>query len=385
MKKEIISKNKQGLGIYVHIPFCDKKCDYCDFLSGQASSEIKKKYIQALLNEIKSYKDINQEYLVKTIFIGGGTPSCVLPQYIHEILKAINKYFLVDASEITIETNPGTLSKEKLTLYKESGINRLSMGLQSTNNEELKLLGRIHTYEDFLDNYRLARELGFTNINIDLMSGLPGQGVEAWEDTLKKVIDLEPEHISAYSLIIEEGTPFYNRYSEMDGLDDNTDRLIYSKTKEILQENGYKRYEISNYAKEGYESKHNKSYWEGTPYLGLGLGASSLIKNTRFYNEEDINLYMKNSTDFKLLHKEVTKLTKKEAMEEFMFLGLRQTQGISICKFKTRFNVNIEKIYGQVLARSIKEGVIVQEGDKIYLSDYGLDVSNYVLARFLLD
>ena len=392
-----MNNKKQALGIYIHIPFCEKKCDYCDFLSGPANNEVKKNYIKALLNEIKSYKGLVEEYLVKTIFIGGGTPSSIDPNYIDEILDSINRNLLVEADEITIELNPGTLSKDKLDTYKDAGINRLSIGLQSTNNKELKLLGRIHTYEEFIENYNMARELGFTNISIDLMSGLPGQKLEDWEDTLQKVVDLEPEHISAYSLIIEEGTPFYDRYKrdEKDGtdednieennIDEDIDRLIYSKTKEILISNGYKRYEISNYAKEGYESKHNLSYWEGTQYLGIGLGASSLIKNIRFNNEEDINKYIENSANHEKLNKDIVKLSKNERMEEFAFLGLRKTKGISKDKFKDEFAISIEEVFGQVIKKSINEGVITDKDERIYLTDYGLDVSNYVLARFLLD
>ena len=379
-----MKNKKQSLGIYIHIPFCEKKCDYCDFLSGPANNVIKESYIKALLSEIKSYKNLREMYKVKTIFIGGGTPSSISPEYIKETLDYLNKYFDIEADEITIEANPGTLSKEKLQTYKEAGINRLSLGLQSTNKQELKLLGRIHTYEDFTENYHLARSLGFSNISIDLMSGLPGQSLESWEDTLQKVVDLSPEHISAYSLIIEEGTPFYERYNE-DDRNEETDRLIYSKTKEILKENGYNRYEISNYSKEGYESKHNISYWERTPYLGLGLGASSLINNIRYHNEEDINKYINNSSNHNLLHKEINKLTKQECMEEFMFLGLRKTEGISKSAFKEEFAINIEEIYSDVLNQSIDEGVIEERGDYIHLTDYGLDISNYILARFLLD
>ena len=384
-----MSKDKKTLGIYIHIPFCEKKCDYCDFLSGPANNEIKEAYIKALLNEIKSYKGLMEDYQVKTIFIGGGTPSNIAPEFISEILQYVNKYFSVDAEEITIETNPGTLSKDKLQIYKKAGINRLSIGLQSANNDELKLLGRIHTYEEFLDNYHLARSLGYTNINIDLISGLPSQSLTDWEETLEKIINLSPEHISAYSLIIEEGTAFYDRYNP-DGLeeykiDDETDRLIYSKTKEMLKNNGYSRYEISNYSKKGYESKHNLSYWERTSYLGLGLGASSLIDNTRFRNEENISKYIKNSNNHELLHKEIVKLTKQDSMEEFVFLGLRKTKGISKNEFRNVFGINIEEIYIKPIEQSISEGLIKERGDNIFLTDYGLDVSNYVMVRFMLD
>lgn len=392
-----MTSKKHPLGIYIHIPFCDKKCDYCDFLSGPANNQTKEYYSKALIEEIKAYNDLMDDYLVKTIFIGGGTPSSIEANYIVQILDSINKNFNLDVEEISIETNPGTLSREKLKSYKDVGINRLSIGLQSTNNQELKLLGRIHTYEEFLENYHLARELGYSNINIDLMSGLPGQSVEAWEESLQKVLALKPEHISAYSLIIEEGTPFYERYGDKNAsdideensrgngnIDEETDRLIYSKTKEMLELHGYNRYEISNYARQGYECKHNKSYWERIPYLGLGLGSSSLIDNTRYNNEENLRNYIKNSSKPSLLRKNLINLSKEEAMEEFMFLGLRLTKGISKTKFQQEFGIGIEEIFQKQINQSIKEGVLEEIADTIRLTDYGLDVSNHVLARFLL-
>lgn len=392
-----MTSKKHPLGIYIHIPFCDKKCDYCDFLSGPANNQTKEYYSKALIEEIKAYNDLMDDYLVKTIFIGGGTPSSIEANYIVQILDSINNNFNLDVEEISIETNPGTLSREKLKSYKDVGINRLSIGLQSTNNQELKLLGRIHTYEEFLENYHLARELGYSNINIDLMSGLPGQSVEAWEESLQKVLALKPEHISAYSLIIEEGTPFYERYGDKNAsdideensrgngnIDEETDRLIYSKTKEMLELHGYNRYEISNYARQGYECKHNKSYWERIPYLGLGLGSSSLIDNTRYNNEENLRNYIKNSSKPSLLRKNLINLSKEEAMEEFMFLGLRLTKGISKTKFQQEFGIGIEEIFQKQINQSIKEGVLEEIADTIRLTDYGLDVSNHVLARFLL-
>lgn len=377
-------KKKQALGIYVHIPFCEKKCNYCDFLSGPANKETKDNYVKALLDEIKSYKELMEEYLVKTIFIGGGTPSSIQAEYIAKILETIKKSFFVEAEEITIEVNPCSITRDKLLTYKESGVNRLSIGLQSTNNEELKILGRIHTYEEFLENYKLARSIGYDNINIDLISGLVDQSIKDWEKILRKVTNLNPEHISAYSLIIEEGTPLYNKYYQHEP-DEEEDRLIYRKTKEILQAKGYTRYEISNYAKKGYESKHNNLYWKRISYLGIGLGSSSLINNTRFRNEQDIVKYIKKSKNHDLLHQDIKRLSKKEAMEEFMFLGLRIIEGIKKSQFKEEFDVSIEDIYGNIIEQSIKEGVIGENVDKIFLTDYGLDVSNYVLARFLLD
>ncbi|HCA69983.1 MAG TPA: coproporphyrinogen III oxidase, partial [Lachnospiraceae bacterium] len=294
------SDRKEELGLYVHIPFCVKKCDYCDFLSAPATEEMKKNYIRALLSEIRSYKGKTNGYTVPTVFIGGGTPSAIPASDIEKIMEEIWDTFLVDSDrlEATIEVNPGTVTREKLLAYQRAGINRLSFGLQSTDDRELKMLGRIHSYEEFKDNYELAREAGFHNINIDLMSSLPGQTVQTWENSLRTVTALKPEHISAYSLIIEEGTPFYERYGkgalhQGELPEEETDRLLYHRTKELLEESGYHRYEISNYARAGYECRHNSSYWIGTEYLGLGLGASSLFGGARFHNGNDIREYIR--------------------------------------------------------------------------------------------
>lgn len=382
---------KKKLGLYIHIPFCVKKCDYCDFLSAPANEKTKKEYVVKLLDEIRRYKGLVDDYIVETIFIGGGTPSAIDGSYIRSILDTIREVFMVNSPEISIEINPGTVDEDKLTIYKEAGVNRLSFGLQSANNKELKLLGRIHTYEEFVSNYNLARELGFSNINIDLMSALPGQTVASWENTLSKVLALEPEHISAYSLIIEEGTPFFERYGsgssagDQDKLpDEETERLIYNKTKEIMELRGYKHYEISNYAKEGYECNHNISYWIGTEYLGLGLGASSLWKKTRFNNTDSYAEYMEadNLID---IRRNTIHLDIKDQMEEFMFLGLRMCQGISKSEFFKRFNQTIDSIYGKVIKESIKDGTLEEKGDYLCLTDFGIDISNMVLSRFLID
>jgi oxygen-independent coproporphyrinogen-3 oxidase len=408
--------NSRDLGLYIHVPFCIKKCDYCDFLSAPASTETMKQYFDAVLTEIDQYRENTGNYIVRTIFFGGGTPSVPDAAYIEKLMREIFRIFRVDMDnlEATIEVNPGTLTRDKLLTYKNIGINRLSFGLQSADNKELKLLGRIHTYEQFLANYYLARELGFNNINVDLMSALPGQNVSAWEYTLNKVIELEPEHISAYSLIIEEGTKFYEVYRKgaeaADNLpDEETDRLIYHKTKEILKNSGYHRYEISNYAKDAYECRHNSSYWTGTDYLGIGLGASSLLYGARFSNMHDIEQYIsqcneyrerRNSSvsadesipnDLKYLNDKIglrcniEHLLKEQRMEEFMFLGLRMCCGISKYAFYHRFGIEIEKVYKDVLERLSKQKLLEICGDNIKLTEYGIDISNYVLSEFLLD
>lgn len=377
------------LGLYIHIPFCVRKCDYCDFLSAPADEETKYNYVKALLAEIKSYKQISGEYLVKTVFIGGGTPSSIKGEYITDIMNAVREVFFIPdfengLPEITMEVNPGTLTPDKLKLYKLAGINRLSFGLQSADNRELKLLGRIHTYETFLENYRLAREIGFHNINIDLMSALPGQTLTDWLDTLSQVIQLNPEHISAYSLILEEGTPFFSRYQEEDQ-DEELDRAIYARTKEVLEKAGYFRYEISNYAKPGYESRHNTSYWVRTDYLGMGLGAASLLNNSRYQNTESLSDYLELSKDYHDIRGSKEELPVYRQMEEFMFLGLRMSKGINKIYFQNLFGTCIESVYGGVLNKSLGEGLIDCKGDTIYLTDKGIDLSNRVLSEFLLD
>lgn len=375
------------LGLYIHIPFCVKKCGYCDFLSGPASDTEQKVYVQALLQEIKRKSILVKGHSVSTIFIGGGTPSCLPGQDIYDILQSIyDNYKVRETAEITIEANPGTLDQGKLMKYREAGVNRLSLGLQSACNKELKVLGRIHTFEDFITSFDLARECGFENINIDLMSGLPGQNLKDWENTLQKVIQFHPEHISAYSLIIEEGTPFYIQYGQRGEsiLSEETDREIYQATKEVLMSAGYERYEISNYAKIGKECIHNLGYWKRTPYIGMGLGASSLWKETRYVNIENIEEYLKNENSEKIFWKESETLTKEQQMEEFMFLGLRMSQGVDLREFYQKFAVPIEKIYGEIINKLVDQSLIIQQKDRIFLTDYGMDISNYVFQHFLL-
>lgn len=380
---------KKDLGLYIHIPFCVRKCDYCDFLSAPADEETKYNYVKALIAEIKSCGPISGEYLVKTIFIGGGTPSSLEAGSIEKIMKTVREVFTIGDTEgalpeITIEVNPGTVTREKLLAYKAAGINRLSLGLQSADNKELKLLGRIHTFETFEENYGLAREIGFRNINIDLMSALPGQTMESWLSSLNKAVILNPEHISAYSLILEEGTPFYLRYREEDQ-DEELDREIYAKTREVLERAGYYRYEISNYAKPGFESRHNISYWIRKDYLGLGLGASSLLNNTRFQNEKDLREYIRLSCDYRNIRRNTEVLTQKAQMEEFMFLGLRMKEGIDRKKFENLFGKSLEAVYGMVINKTLSEGLIQEKGDKLCLTDRGIDLSNLVMSGFLLD
>lgn len=383
----------KSLELYVHIPFCVRKCEYCDFLSAPAGADTQQEYVRNLLLEIEQKGVRCTDYEVTTIFFGGGTPSILKAGWIADILDAIHRNFKVRKdAEITIECNPGTLTFEKLSMYKSAGINRISVGLQSASDAELRELGRIHTYEDFLKSYDLIRKKGFSNINIDLMAALPGQTLKSYEQTLQRVLALKPEHISAYSLIIEEGTLFYEKY-EADELlrekgekpqmlpSEETERLMYERTKELLLAHGYERYEISNYARRGYACRHNIGYWRRENYLGFGLGSASLLENERFHNTTDLTDYL--GGDY--LAYEQEKLDKKSQMEEFMFLGLRMTDGISTECFRQTFGLTVELVYGPVLEQQIADQLLRKEDGRIFLTERGLDVSNYVMAQFLLD
>lgn len=380
---------KTDLGIYVHIPFCARKCDYCDFPSGVGTPDEQAYYIRVLKKEIRGFEALGNLYQVRTLYFGGGTPSILDPSQLGRILEQLREQyeFLPDA-EITIECNPGTLTEEKLAAYRELGINRLSIGLQSANEEELAVLGRIHSYQEFENNYRLARKLGFDNINVDLMSGLPGQTMDSWKNTLEKVSALEPEHISAYSLTIEEGTPFFERYGTSEGQrslpSEREDRAMYHFTKEFLEEKGYQRYEISNYAKPGRESRHNVIYWTGGEYVGFGLGAASYLGGKRFANAKEKTVYWDQARTAYQTYRTVTPQTEQAAMEEFMFLGLRMMKGISTREFEERFHVPFPQIYGDAVSRLTMQGLLEEDGDRLRLTDRGVDVSNQVLVEFLL-
>ncbi len=373
------------LGLYIHIPFCVKKCNYCDFLSAPATKQVQIAYMETLQKEIKEKATEYSKWCVDTVFIGGGTPTSVPYENIVQLMETVRSVFYIEKDcEITIECNPGTVTKEALLAYAAAGINRLSIGLQSADDGLLKTLGRIHTYEQFLETYTWAREAGFQNINVDIMSGLPGQTLIQYEDTLRKVTALDVEHISAYSLIVEEGTPFYKLYEE-DKLilpDEETEREMYYKTKAVLSEAGLYRYEISNYAKEDRECRHNVRYWVRKDYLGLGLGAASCIENTRYKNTEWLDEYL---LENKYMEKtEVQNLSNSECMEEFMFLGLRMTEGVSKTRFLENFGVSVESVYGSVLSKLKEQGLIEEEGERVFLTEYGLDVSNRVWVEFLL-
>ncbi len=380
--------NKNALELYLHIPFCAMKCAYCDFLSFRAPERVYREYGEKLVEEIYSRSGAFVDRQVTSLFIGGGTPSIMPAQLMSEVLSVLHNCFnFSEDAEVTIEANPGTLTMDKLETYLEGGINRLSLGLQSADDNELRTLGRIHSYDEFLKSFQRARQAGFTNINIDLMSGLPGQTVQSWKHSLRKILMLKPEHISAYGLIIEEGTPFYERYADHpeELPDEDTDREMYHLTRTLLKEQGYHRYEISNYAKPGYECRHNIGYWTGADYLGLGLGSSSYINDHRFHNPADRNEYMNlNLLDPNAPICDLQELSHKDKMEEFMFLGLRMMQGVSGSEFLGRFGENMWNVYGEVIAKLAEQGLIAVESPFIRLTELGIDVSNYVLSEFLL-
>lgn len=412
--------------LYIHIPFCLRKCDYCDFLSGVYGSEDQDEYVEALIRELV-FMSYRVHGTVSSVYIGGGTPTCIDPDHIAKIIESVREYYSLDPlAEITIEANPGTVTERGANTYRAVGINRVSVGLQSADNDELKLLGRIHTYEKFLSTYEILRRAGFTNINIDIMTALPGQTPDKLIHTLDNVVALRPEHISCYSLIIEENTPFYQRYHEdcvrrekgeatIALPDDDQEYELMKRAQNFLVSKGYIRYEISNYAKFGYECVHNEGYWRRTPYLGVGVGAASLIPpgyfafepedpeetggmglEWRTTNESYIYDYIEDTLHYNEITSEAsfldiptidkaTQLSRREAMEEFMFLGLRMTEGVKKSVFLKSFGTPIEKIYDVPIKKLIREGLLSDKGDDLALTERGLDISNYCMSLFLMD
>ena len=375
-------KENSPMEIYIHIPFCIRKCDYCDFLSGPSGPEEQADYVQALLREIQAVEE-GEGRSVSSIFIGGGTPSVLDERLLGDILREIrNRFKMEEDAEITIEVNPGTANIGKLQAYREMGINRLSIGLQSPEDRELKILGRIHNYGQFLETYQEARTVGFDNINIDLMSAIPDQTYEGWVKNLRTVAELEPEHISAYSLIVEEGTPFAARKLNLP--DEDTEYNMYEATAQILKEYGFEQYEISNYARKGRECRHNVGYWTRQDYLGFGLGASSLYGKERFANTADMKKYLENSKNPEKIREKEPSLTREDEMAEFMFLGLRMTKGISKADFQRCFGCAIESVYGEVLEKYESMELLLEKDGRIFLSREGIHVSNSIMAEFLL-
>ena len=432
----------RDLSIYVHIPFCRAKCSYCDFLSfGGLEYPFQRQYIKALQKEIEAYRMVSEDYLVQTVFFGGGTPSYIEADLICDVMDTIRNVFEVaEDAEITLEGNPDSLKLDRLLLYRKTGINRISIGLQSTNDEMLARIGRVHNYAQFIAAYKSARQAGFENINIDLMMALPGENMDSYLRTLGKVVELQPEHISAYSLIVEEGT-LLSRNEELLNMipKEEDDRKMYARTKHLLQQSGYKRYEISNYARNGCECRHNKVYWTGGEYLGVGLGASSYLRvyfedghheYVRFHGVENLDEYIgrfsrcegmqedgytdlfhfyeeeewdgisqlddKEQDTYKMseenvmleflrdYYRDLNFCSRRDEMEEFMFLGLRMMDGVSKSAFKERFGVTIESVYGKVIEKYTQQELLIEKQDRIFLSDRGIDVSNIVMAEFMI-
>ena len=380
--------NKKELGIYVHIPFCVRKCYYCDFISYTNKEELVSDYINALIKELKE-RLINvkkENCLITTIYIGGGTPSYIDSKYIVNIIETIKEMCeITKETEITIEVNPGTVTNEKLEDYIKCGVNRISIGLQSANNQILKQIGRIHTYEQFLETYKLARKAGFKNINIDLMLALPNQTIDILNDSLNKVIKLNPEHISVYSLILEEGTVL-NTLVENEKVvlpNEDIERKMYWMVKKELEKNGYEHYEISNFAKKGYISKHNFNCWNQEEYMGFGVAAHSYTKNMRYSNTENLQKYLKaftENTNIVTIHE---KQQNEDKQKEYMLLGLRKLEGIKISEFKNKFVQNPIYLYRKELEKLVKEELVEIEGDNIKLTNKGLDLANVVFSEFV--
>ncbi len=383
--------------LYVHIPFCVQKCKYCDFLSGNYDVKLRERYTYALISEIESYKERFVSETVTSVYIGGGTPTYLEVVFMQRILDAIfDNFNVAKDAEISMECNPGTGSQEAFKIYRHLGVNRLSIGLQSANEDELELLGRVHDYKKFEQTYREAQLAGFTNINVDLMCGLPFQTWNKLSNTLKKVVHLKPTHISLYSLIIEEGTEFYEKYSEdverrekdldtvaLPGLDDEYE-LMYN-ARAFLEDAGYHQYEISNFAKEGMECIHNIGYWTRVPYLGVGLGAASLIDEVRYTNEGDITKYIELLEADESPRVEEIELSKRDAISEYMYLGLRMNRGIDRRKFYETFGNTVEGLYDKVIKKNEKLGLLKVAEGRVFLTEKGMDLANQVMADFLLD
>lgn len=372
-------------GIYVHIPFCKSKCKYCDFISFSCMEAKIDKYFEVLIKEIESKKDCTSKE-VTTIYIGGGTPSVPDSKYIVKVLNTIKNTFKISKDcEITIEVNPGTVTQEKLLDYKQACVNRISIGLQSTNDRILNLIGRIHNYEQFLNTYNLVKEVGYNNINVDLMLGIPTQTENELIESLQKVIDLNPNHISIYSLIVEENTQMQklidNKQLELPSED--VERNMYWKTKKILEKNGFKQYEISNFAKRGYESKHNLDCWNQEEYMGTGLAAHSYINRKRFSNIDKLDKYIENENN---LEKNVIvneTQNKEEQSKEYMMIGLRKIGGISISEFEKKFRINPLFYFRFEINNLVEKGLLEVDLDRIKLTKKGLDFANIVFEEFI--
>lgn len=388
---------EKEIGLYIHIPFCKQKCYYCDFTSYANKEELVERYIKCLKKEILQYANENkimsehgleERYVIKTIYIGGGTPSAIDEVYIINVLDTIKDNFKMrDNAEITIEVNPGTVNKDKLESYRECGINRLSIGLQAVQDDILKCIGRIHTYKDFENTYEYAREVGFDNINVDLMINLPNQTLDDVKESVKTILSLKPEHISVYSLILEPNTKMYELINSktLTIASDETERQMYWYVKDTLERHKYNQYEISNFTKSGFESKHNMDCWNQKEYIGVGASASSFMENKRYSNISELEKYIENiekGTPNKNLVLEEF-LDEESKMDEFMMLGLRKIDGVDIKEFERIFQINPIVKYCKKLDKLNREGLIEIDENNIKLSNKGIDLANLVWEEFV--
>ena len=379
-------KNTKTIGLYIHIPFCRQKCLYCDFPSWAGKEEQMQEYVDALTKEIKNRSSEYADRKVVSVFFGGGTPTTLSIPMLEQLMQAVlENWDISEDAEITTEANPGTLDREMADALKKMGFNRLSMGVQAWQNRLLKELGRIHTIESFQENYQAVREAGFENVNTDLMFALPNQTMADWQETVKNIVTLEPEHISAYSLILEEGTPFFDRYEkgELEPAEEELDREMYHWVVDYLAEMGYEQYEISNFAKNGRQSRHNRIYWQAEEYLGMGLGSHSYMEGERFHNIYDLQEYIKADGDGSLLKEEIEVITEEDALAEFMFLGLRLTEGVSFRRFRERFGQEMKNIYGSQIEELVRDDLLEEDETGIRLTRRGVDISNFVFEKFL--
>ncbi|MFU0825376.1 radical SAM family heme chaperone HemW [Clostridium sp.] len=371
----------KDIALYIHIPFCKQKCLYCDFPSFCGKETQMISYAEALSKELDSV-----DKRIKTIFVGGGTPTYLSLEAWNIVKRSIDKLNKTSDLEFTVEGNPGTFSEEKLKLFKSMGVNRLSIGLQAWQDSHLKSIGRIHSKDEFINSFSMARKLGFKNINVDLMFGLPNQSLDEWKETLDEVTRLEPEHLSCYSLIVEEGTPFYKSYEEnkLNLPEEELEREMYHYTLKFLKSKGYNQYEISNFSKKNRECKHNLVYWSLDEYLGCGSSAHSYIDGYRFRNEDNIEKYIQDINNRGTAVVEKNKNSLQDNMEEFMFMGLRKIDGISMKDFQERFNTSIFNVYKDVIEKYKNKGMIIEKGDRIFLSPRGIEISNFIMSDFIL-
>ena len=379
-------KHARTIGLYIHIPFCRQKCLYCDFPSWAGREGQMQGYVNALTKEIENRSKEYPDRKVVSVFFGGGTPTTLSIPMLEQLMQTVfANWDIAEDAEITTEANPGTLDAEMALALKRMGFNRLSMGVQAWQNRLLKDLGRIHTIESFQENYRAVREAGFENVNTDLMFALPNQTMEDWQETVKNIVDLNPEHISAYSLILEEGTPFFDRYEkgELEPAEEELDREMYHWAVDYLAEMGYEQYEISNFAKKGRQSRHNRIYWQAEEYLGMGLGSHSYMNGERFHNIYDLQEYIKADGDISLLKEDVEIILEEDALAEFMFLGLRLTEGVSFERFRERFGQEMKNIYGSQIGELVRDGLLEEDEIGIRLTRRGVDISNFVFEKFL--